>query len=59
MNGATPQTLKVDLHHPGTGAWQVVIETEGERRRLADLAALIRYLQQLAAQPDPAPRGLR
>jgi len=58
MSSVAPQALKVDLRHPGTGPWQVVIEVHGERRELADIAALIRYLQQLAPQP-PAPRGLR
>lgn len=59
MNGDSVRTLRVELHHHSTGAWQVVIESQGERRHLADISALIRYLQQLAAQPAPLPRGLR
>lgn len=59
MTNDAPRMLEVHLRHPGDGPWQVVIETEGQRRQLADIAALIRYLQQLAAPRPQAPRGLR
>lgn len=58
MNEADVTAVKVDLQR-ADDTWRVVIERDGQRRELASIDELIRYLENLAAAQERRGRGLR
>jgi hypothetical protein len=58
MNESQPEKMNVAMHL-ADGAWQVVIERDGQRRELGGIGELIRLLESLASAMDRPARGLR